>query len=105
VARDSFYIWFASTGRQVLLDWNDDVRQLQAVISHDITKISNSLLEEAAKTIKAKMLLVIVKQDYTINPILTIKFASMANAQLIEIDSNAGHIELPFGAMREFLEK
>jgi homoserine acetyltransferase len=69
------------------VDWNKLVKQMEAVIKHDITKTTNGSLEEAAKTIKAKTLIIVVKQDHTVNAILSKKFATMINAQFMEIDS------------------
>jgi homoserine acetyltransferase len=54
----------------VIMDWNDQVRQMEAITTHDITKTTRNSLEMAAK---AKMLIVVVKQDHTVNPILPIK--------------------------------
>jgi homoserine O-acetyltransferase/O-succinyltransferase len=104
VSRDSFYTWYVVGQKQVTIDWNNQVRQMEAIIKHDITKTTNGSLEEAAKTIKAKTLIIVVKQDHTVNPILSKKFASMMNAQFMEIDSEGGHTthEIPFGAMHEF---
>jgi homoserine O-acetyltransferase len=105
IARDSFYTWYAAIPKQVAMDWNNQIRQIEAVIQHDITKTTNSSLEAAAKTIKANMLIIVVKQDHTVNPLLSKKFASMVNAQFIEIDSEGGHTThaLPFGDMHKFL--
>jgi len=108
VPRDSFYTWYATVPNQMaqVVDWNNLVRQLEAVVKHDITKTTHGSLEEAAKAIKAKTLIIVVKQDHSVNPILSKKFATMINAQFMEIDNEAGHSteELPFDAMREFLD-
>lgn len=106
VSRDSFYIWYTTVAKQVVMDWNNMVRQLEAVIKHDITKTTNGSLEEAAKAIKAKSLIIVVKQDHAVNPILSKKFATMINAQFMEIDREGGHWtdELPFSEMHEFLD-
>jgi homoserine acetyltransferase len=63
-------------------------------------------LEETAKKIKAKMLIINVKQDHTVSPIIPQTFASMvANAKYIELDDAGGHttFKMPLAVMHEFL--
>jgi homoserine O-acetyltransferase len=92
VSRDSFYIWFASTEKSTGFDWNNEVRQLQALISHDISKSTGGSLTKAAETIKAKMLIIISQQDHLMNPIPSKNFATLVSAELIILDDNCGHI-------------
>ena len=109
VPRDSFYTWYKPAEKQVEVDWNDNVRQYQAVIGFDITNSTHGSLEEAARAIKAKMLIVTSKSDHALNPRLPKKFALMANAQYIEMDTDAGHVPpleaWPLATIREFIEK
>jgi homoserine O-acetyltransferase len=91
VSRDSFYTWFASAEKPPDFDWNNQIRQLEAIMSHDITKTTNGSFEEAAKMVKAKMLIIVSKHDHAVNPMPATKFAGLINAKLITLESDCGH--------------
>jgi len=110
VASDSVSIWLSSLEKPnpFTVDCNNFLWQTKAVMMHDITKAAGSL-ENTAKVIKAKMLIIANKQDHIINQTLSIKFAAMANAELIVMDSDLGHLifneKIPTEATRKFLSK
>lgn len=66
--------------------------QLKAIIRHDITKEFNGSMEEAAKSIKAKLFLIISRTDLLVNPIETKKFANLTNAKTLLLNNNCGHL-------------
>jgi len=94
ISRDSFDHWLIRTANTVSFDWNNRVRQLQAMISQDIAKETNGSLREAAKTIRVKMLVIVSRQDHMVNPLPAINLAKYKGAELIEMDSNCGHTAL-----------
>jgi homoserine O-acetyltransferase len=106
---DSFSNWLSSLANDPLntIDCNDFLWQLKAVMKHDITTKAGGSLENTAKAIKAKMLIVANKQDHLLTQSLSIKFAGMANAQLIVMDNDLGHLifseKIPIEATRKFL--
>lgn len=108
VKTDSFAIWLAMADRQNNFDQNDLVWQVRACMTQDIGIGNGGTLEEAAKKVKAKFLIVTNKQDHTVNPQPSIRFAGLINAKLIVMDSEMGHIVLfdriPIEACRQFLE-
>lgn len=91
VSRDNFTKWLAKKESESV-DWNDSRRQAEAMISHDIAKFVNGTLEDAAKLIQAKMLIIVAKQDHMVNPIPATRFAAMSNAGLFVFESNCGHL-------------
>jgi homoserine O-acetyltransferase len=64
-------------------DANDWYRQLQAMVSQ------NAMQPEK---VKARMLIVVATQDHMVNPTTAIQFAHAVNAQLLQLDSDCGHL-------------
>lgn len=109
VTVDSFHTWLASVDNNPFVDCNDFLLQVKAVMMQDIGARTGGLLESAAKAIKAKLLIIANKQDNLINQSLSIKFAGMANAQLVVMDSDLGHLvfneKTVIDAERKFLSQ
>jgi homoserine acetyltransferase len=84
------YLKYAETAK--VKDWNDTYYQLKALIGHDIAKPYNSSLAEAAKLVKAKMTIIVEKQDHLCNPGPATEFSKLLPAKLIVLDSDQGHI-------------
>ena len=108
VQSDSFSTWIASTKRNPFnVDCNNMLWQIKACISQDIFSVTRDSMENTAKMIKAKMLIVANKQDHMINQTASIKFAGMANAELVVLDNELGHLifneQIPVEATRKFL--
>jgi homoserine O-acetyltransferase len=110
VPRDSFDTWLLRISTTESFDWNNRIRQLQAMIGNDIARGMNGSLEEAAKKITAKMLVITAKQDHMVNPLPAAKLARIANATLVELESDCGHtapgceLEKTQQAIKNFLE-
>ena len=92
ISTENFYTWLASIEDQKNIDWNDFRWQLDAALAQDITATVGGTLEDAAKKIKAKMLIITSKQDHTVNPIPATRFAKLVNARLLELESDCGHM-------------
>ena len=109
VKRSDFSEWFQKTLVPLGFDWNNWHRQLEAMIGHDIAKSENGSLAEAAKKIKAKMLIVVASQDHMVNPIPATKLAHILHAQLLTLRGDCGHLspgcdlDLLAKTIREFL--
>ena len=78
----------ASTG---LMDANDHIRQAEAMMSLDISRVTGGDIEAAAKRVKAKALVIVSAQDQTVTPQPALDFARMLNAQTLIFDSICGH--------------
>lgn len=110
VPADSFSTWLASTGNNSFgFDCNNMLWQIKACALQDISSVANGSMENTAKMIKAKMLIIANKQDHMINQALSIKFAGMANAELVVMDNDLGHLifneKIPIEATLKFLSQ
>src|SRR6266404_5339242 len=72
----------------------DQIRQRQAIILLDIPGELELTLAEAAKKVRAKLLVVVSPQDHMVNPIPAQQFAAAIAAPVITLDSPCGHISL-----------
>jgi homoserine O-acetyltransferase len=61
-------------------------------MKYDISKYSNSLMEEAAKIIKAKLFIIVSKSDLMVNPVEAINLAQLTESKLMILDNNCGHL-------------
>ena len=91
IPRDSFDQWLHQLSGNEHFDWNNRIRQLQAMIGNDIAKDAHGSLEEAAKKIHAKMLIITARQDHMVNPLPAAKLARILHANLVELESDCGH--------------
>src|ERR1043165_8391884 len=66
-------------------DANDKIRQSQAMMKLDIPL-------ESAKTVKAKVLVVVAKYDHVVTPGPATQFATLLGAKLLTLDSDCGHL-------------
>lgn len=111
VAVDNFSTWLASITKPspFSVDCNNFIWQTNAVMVHDISTKAGGSLENAAKMIKAKMLIIANKQDHVINQNLAIQFAGMVKAELVVLDDDLGHLifnkENVIEATRKFLSQ
>lgn len=77
-------------------DWNDSYYQVLAILGQDIAKNYNGSLAEAAKHIKAKMLIISSLQDHSVSPEPAVQFSKLLPAKLIMFDSELGHQAVNF---------
>jgi homoserine O-acetyltransferase/O-succinyltransferase len=70
---------------------SDQIRQRQAVIALDIPGEFGLTMEQAAKRVRAKLLIVVSAQDHVVNPRPALQFAAAVNAPVINLDSPCGH--------------
>jgi homoserine O-acetyltransferase len=91
-SRQTANAWLKSAETAKVKDWDDTWYQLKALISHDIAKPYGSSLAEAAKQVKAKMTIIVEKQDHLCNPEPATEFSKLLPAKLVVLDSDMGHI-------------
>ena len=90
-------------------DANDWVAQLAAMIAHDVGH--GRPLEDAAKKVKAKVLIVAAAQDHMVNPKPALDFAPLIGAKTLVLQSDCGHTApgceagTMFPVVRSFLEQ
>ena len=73
------------------LDANDTLRQIQALLTADVTAPFAGSLPTAAAAVRAKTLVIVSNQDHLVNPLPSIEFAKLLHAPLIELESDCGH--------------
>lgn len=75
------------------MDGNDWLRQLQAMISHNIAAPFGDSFEATAKEVKAKLMVVAATQDHMVNPTPAMEFAGIVHAEVVELKGDCGHLE------------
>jgi homoserine O-acetyltransferase/O-succinyltransferase len=107
-ARD--YPKFAEAEEQGFhFDPNDEIRQLQAMMSQDVAP--GKTLIEMGNSVKPKLLIIVSRQDMMVNPGPATELAKAAHLPFIELTSDCGHLapgcesEKVNPAVREFLAK
>lgn len=75
--------------------WNsyDYLYQLKSMISHDISKGFKSK-KELKDHIKAKIFLIIARQDHILHPSSSIEFAKIINCKTLILDDVCGHLSV-----------
>jgi homoserine O-acetyltransferase/O-succinyltransferase len=67
------------------------IRQRQAIIVLDVAGEFGVTLEQAAKRVHAKMLVVVSPEDHSVNPSPPLAFAGAIGAPVVTLDSACGH--------------
>jgi len=70
---------------------SDEIRQRQAIVALDIPAESSATLEQAAKRVHAKMLVIVSPEDHLVNPQPALDFAAAIGAPVVSLDSACGH--------------
>ncbi|WP_299079771.1 alpha/beta fold hydrolase [uncultured Paraglaciecola sp.] len=71
----------------------DHQRQAQAMIKHNIARNLQNDMQQAAKAIKSKVLIIVGKDDRVVTPAPALAFAKMLKAQTLILDNGCGHGE------------
>jgi homoserine O-acetyltransferase len=66
--------------------------QLRAMIAQNVAYPFNNDMIKAAGVVRAKVLIIVSKQDHMVNPHPAMDFAKLINAKIIELDNNCGHL-------------
>jgi homoserine O-acetyltransferase/O-succinyltransferase len=72
-------------------DCNDWLRQLQAMIGHDISQGFGGDMAKAAAAVRARTLVVVGTQDHMVNPHPALEFAKLIKARTLELADDCGH--------------
>jgi homoserine O-acetyltransferase len=92
-SRDAYATWAEEKEADTEFDWNDWHRQAEAMLTHDIARAHGGSLEAVAKTVKAKMLVIVADQDHMVLPEPAKAFAKAMGdrAELVVLDTDCGH--------------
>jgi homoserine O-acetyltransferase/O-succinyltransferase len=72
----------------------DSIRQREAINALDIPGEFGETIEQAAKSVHAKLLVVISPEDHMVNPTPALAFAGIMGAPVLTLDSPCGHLSL-----------
>jgi homoserine O-acetyltransferase len=72
-------------------DANDQLRQIHAILGHDITRRFGGSWERTAAALRAQLLVVGTLADGEVNNAPAFEFARLARAQVLELDGRCGH--------------
>ncbi len=73
-------------------DSNNKIRQAQAMMSLDVAAPFGGSMEQAAREVKAKLLVIVGKQDHVVTPGPAIEFAKLTGAKLLVLEGDCGHL-------------
>ncbi|HEX7295553.1 MAG TPA: alpha/beta fold hydrolase [Pyrinomonadaceae bacterium] len=73
-------------------DANDKIRQVQAMMQLDVSRDFGGSLARAAQAVKTKTFVIVAKLDHVVTPGPATEFAALLGAQLLELDSECGHL-------------
>ena len=94
-----------------MMEPEDYLANLRAIIQHDIYSSSKRNLDEIKDVIKAEVLVIVSQQDHIVNPVNPIAFAKALNYNLLELTGDCGHLapwcesEKVKKAVSDFLEQ
>jgi homoserine O-acetyltransferase len=74
------------------LDACDRVRQLQAMMAHDIAAPFGGALAKAGAALKTPLLVVVDARDHMVTPGPALEIAASANARVLQLDTECGHL-------------
>jgi len=73
---------------------SDQIRQREAIMALDIPREFGVTLEQAAKKVRSKMLVIVSAEDHMVNPSPAVEFARSIGAPVVTLDSPCGHLSL-----------
>ncbi|HKI12997.1 MAG TPA: alpha/beta fold hydrolase [Candidatus Acidoferrum sp.] len=91
---ESFLGEIRKSGRSEAGAVSDQIRQREAIMALDIPREFGVTLEQAAKRVRSKMLVIVSPEDHMVNPAPAVEFASAVGAPVVNLDSPCGHLSL-----------
>ncbi len=71
---------------------SDHIRQRQSIIALDIPDEFGMTLDQLAKHVRAKFLVIVSPQDHMVNSTPALEFAATNGAPVVNLDSACGHL-------------
>jgi homoserine O-acetyltransferase len=90
--RSQFFAELEKAKKDSHFDANDKVRQVQAMMSLDVTRNLGGSLERAAAAVKARAFIIVAQFDHVVTPGPAMQFARLKGAKLLVLDSDCGHL-------------
>jgi homoserine O-acetyltransferase len=73
-------------------DANNKIRQVQAMMSLDVSEKFGGSIAAAAAAVKAKVLVISATQDHVVTPEPAFDFGRLLHAGIVRLEGNCGHI-------------
>jgi homoserine O-acetyltransferase len=73
---------------------HDRAAQLRSMLAHDVSDSYGGAMEQAAEAVIADLLVVTSLQDRAVSPEPALEFAELADADVIELENDCGHMAL-----------
>jgi homoserine O-acetyltransferase len=90
--RDRVTANLAKSAKEIeAFDANDRIRQVEAMMAHDVTAPFGGSLARAAGAIKARLLVVVGTSDHIVTPGPALELARAAHATVLELGNDCGH--------------
>ncbi|MBI4876843.1 MAG: alpha/beta fold hydrolase [Acidobacteria bacterium] len=92
-SRDQFPAYLKEAlGRNAGFDANDRIRQLEAMLAHDVAAPYNGSLARAAIEVRAAMLIIVAGRDHMVNSAPAIEFSKLIRTPAIVLEGDCGHL-------------
>jgi len=110
-SRDEVATLLAKHAAEPAMDANNHIRTGEAVMRLDVSDDFGGSLDKAAAAVRAKVLVVVSRQDHTVNPEPALDFAKKMHAEVLELNADCGHLLMECQgdkvtrAVNAFLEK
>lgn len=91
-SRERFPAWLAEAEADPGFDWNDWRRQLEAMLAHDVSAPLGGSMDEVAKRVRARALVVVAEQDHAVNPAPALELAGKLGAATFVLKSPCAHL-------------
>ncbi len=92
-SRGQFPAWLKEALRRGAgFDPNDRIRQLEAMLAHDVAAQFNGSLARAAAEVRTRLLVIVAEKDAMVNPAPAIEFAKLIRAPVVSLDGACGHL-------------
>jgi len=73
-------------------DPDDRIRQIEAMMNHDVSAPFGGSMERAVAAVKVPLLVIVDRHDHMVTPGPALNFARLAHAPSLELQSDCGHI-------------
>ena len=91
LTREKVFEVLEQEAQKPAMDANDHIRQMEAMMSLDVSDVFGGSMEKAATAVKAKVLVVVGANDHVVTPGPARDFAKLLGAEFMELDSDCGH--------------
>ena len=88
--RQQFKTFFA--GEPAIFTNQNYAAQIKAMLQQDVSRPYGGDLQKAARRVKARTLIIVVKTDHMVNPRKALQFAEMIKAEKVVLDDPCGHL-------------